>query len=129
MFNTKLIRIGLLTLIFTILLITLLHSSTRNVTSIEAPLKRENIPGEYVEKEYPLPTNSNESYCDFNYKLPKDLRYMANDIDFGPELGKSTKYRIIYNIVQAKMNGNVPAITYATHVTADFMNYIPELLR
>lgn len=92
-------------------------------------MKRENVPGSYVEKEFSLPINSNESYCDFNYKLPKDLRYLPSDVDFGPELGKSAQYRIIYNAVQARMSSNVPAITYATHVTADFMNYIPELLR
>lgn len=96
---------------------------------METRLKVENVPGAYVEKEFRSPINSNESYCDFNYKLPKDLKYLSSDIDYGPELGKSAQYRILYNVVQARMNGHVPSITYSTHVTADFMNYIPELLR
>lgn len=130
MANTKLIRIGFAIFCFTLLLLTFLHSSSRvNVVSLESSLKAENVPGAYVERKYPLPVNSNESYCDFNYKLPKDLKYAQSDVSFGPELGKSAKYRILYNAIQAKMSGDVPPITYATHVTADFMNYIPELLR
>lgn len=131
MANTKLIRIGLITLALTLLFLTLLNSSTHVdvAASLRASLKRDNTPGAYVEREFPTPTNSNESYCDFNYKLPKDLRYAQKDVDFGPELGKSSTYRVLYNVVQAKLSGDVPPVTYATHVTADFMNYIPELLR
>lgn len=130
MASTKFIRIGLITLAFTLLFLTLLNSSTHvNVASLRSSPKGGNIPGAFVEREFPTPINSNESYCDFNYKLPKDLRYSQKDVDFGPELGKSSPYRILYNVVQAKMSGDVPAVTYATHVTADFMNYIPELLR
>lgn len=130
MANTRFIRIGFITLTFTLVLLTLLHSSSHiKQTSSETKVKREYVPGAYVAEQFPSPTNSNESFCDFNYKLPKDLRYLQSDINFGPELGKSARYRIIYNAVQARINGEVPAITYATHVTADFMNYIPELLR
>lgn len=82
-----------------------------------------------MEREFPNPIPSNESYCDFNYKLPKDLKFSSKDVEYGPELGKSSTYRVIYNVVQARMRGDVPPVTYATHVTADFMNYIPELLR
>lgn len=90
--------------------------------------KFENVPGGYVDKKF-LPVGTNESYCDFNYNLPKDLKFLQKEVEFGPELGKSAPYRILYNVVQARMSNDVPAITYATHVTADFMNYIPELLR
>lgn len=129
MTNTKLIRICFITLIFTLLLLTIFHSSSNmNFPSMEMRTKFKNVPGGYVNEKY-SPVSPNESYCDFNYKLPKDLKFLQSDVDFGPELGKSTPYRILYNVVQARMSGDVPAITYATHVTADFMNYIPELLR
>lgn len=129
MTSPKVIRLGFITFIFTLLLLTLFHSSSHiNLPSLESHSIKENVPGAYVERKF-LPISSNESYCDFNYKLPKDLSFGKNDIEFGPELGKSTQYRILYNAVQARMSGDVPAITYATHVTADFMNYIPELLR
>ncbi|XP_072384109.1 beta-1,4-glucuronyltransferase 1-like [Diabrotica undecimpunctata] len=88
---------------------------------------RNYTPGDFVSYLYSEP--SNESYCNFNYNVPKDFNYGTADVDFGPELGKQTSYRIVYNVLMAQMAEGVPEVTYATHVSADFMFYLPELVR
>ncbi|CAH1105526.1 unnamed protein product [Psylliodes chrysocephalus] len=88
---------------------------------------RSYTPGDFVKYIHPEPAN--QSYCTFNYKFPEDLTYGTNDVDFGPELGKQSEYRIVYNVLLAKQAEGVPEVTYATHVSADFMYYLPELVR
>jgi len=93
----------------------------------EMKSNRNYTPGDFVKYVHPEP--SNQSYCNFNYKFPTDLAFGSQDVDFGPELGKGSPYRIIYNVIMAKMAEDVPDVTYATHITADFMFYLPELIR
>ncbi|CAG9854782.1 unnamed protein product [Phyllotreta striolata] len=88
---------------------------------------RSYTPGDFLKFIHPDPAN--QSYCTFNYKFPEDLKFGSNDVDFPPELGKTSPYRVIYNVLQAKMAEGVPEVTYATHVSADFMYYLPELVR
>lgn len=75
------------------------------------------------------PKPSNTTYCKFNYKLPFDLNLNTIKVGFGPEEGNNSSYRVLYNVIEARLGAGVPGITYATHVTADFVNYIPELVR
>lgn len=84
-------------------------------------------PGDFIK--YINPEPANESYCNFNHRFLNDLNFSAKDIDYGPELGKAGPYRIIYNIITAKISTDIPKVTYATHVSADFMYYLPELVR
>nr|XP_023016097.1 beta-1,4-glucuronyltransferase 1-like [Leptinotarsa decemlineata] len=138
--NSKINRTSfLLTFIFTCIILSVLflsgssfNSKTQLITvelqSSEEPTTRvPSIPGAFLRNARPDPSNS--SYCNFHYKFPKDLDFVTSDLDFGPELGKDSPYRILYNVIGAKMAPDTPAVTYATHVTADFMNYLPELAR
>ncbi|XP_056640354.1 beta-1,4-glucuronyltransferase 1-like [Diorhabda sublineata] len=84
-------------------------------------------PGDFVKYMYLEPAN--ESYCNFNYKLLNDFTFDGEYIDYGPELGKNSPYRVIYNVISAKATTDIPKVTYATHVSADFMYYLPELVR
>ncbi|KAG5880758.1 hypothetical protein JTB14_010941 [Gonioctena quinquepunctata] len=126
----------LLTFLFTCIILSVLFLSSSSfdpksqllsfqLTS-EVPDKKK-FPGSFLRSSQIDPSNA--SYCNFHYKFPKDLEFATSDLDFGPELGKDSPYRILYNVIGAKMAHDTPAVTYATHVTADFMNYIPELVR
>nr|CAH7749853.1 unnamed protein product [Callosobruchus chinensis] len=84
-------------------------------------------PGHYLQYEHPVPSNT--SYCNFHYGLPLELKYGKEDEEYGPEMGSNSPYRILYNVITPKVNSNAPGITYATHLTATFMSYVPELLR
>lgn len=135
MFNFKYFRIALVISSFTFVILTLIYINsnvtlTTSVVHKSLPLisvNEELIPGAYVEEEHFMPTN--DSYCNFQFGFPKELTYGKQDVDFSPELGKSGPYRVLYNVIEAKMNGTIPGITYATHVTADFVYYLPELIR
>ncbi|XP_030763603.1 beta-1,4-glucuronyltransferase 1-like [Sitophilus oryzae] len=72
-------------------------------------------------------TNINKSYCKFNYDLPHDFQYRR--YDFPPSERRKSPYRVLYNVTEAYNIEDVPKVTYATHVTANFAYYIPELLR
>ncbi|KAJ8969420.1 hypothetical protein NQ314_001761 [Rhamnusium bicolor] len=133
MTNLKTNRILLLTLIFTCLILSILFlnsspssSKARIFSSSTESTNTKKHPGAFLQHTHPIPSNT--SYCNFNYGLPTDLK-SAGHLEKGPELGKKSPYRILYNVIGAKINGYVPSITYATHVTADFVNYIPELVR
>lgn len=72
---------------------------------------------------------SNESYCNFNYGLPQKLNFTEVDLHFPPQEGANSSYRVLYNVVAADYEQSVPKITYATHVTVDFVLFISEIVR
>ncbi|CAG9819573.1 unnamed protein product [Phaedon cochleariae] len=137
MHNFKLSRPCLLfTCLLTVLLISFLYLSSPSIDSEihNAPLilttdseDGNQVPAKFLQSFEPL--DSNVSYCEYNFNFPRDLDFADGDLNFGAEQGKEGPYRILYNVVAAKIAPDTPAITYATHVTADFMNYIPELVR
>lgn len=54
-----------------------------------------------------------------------------NDLKTPPELGSRGSHKVLYNIIEAKQqnyNSTAP-VTYATHVTPDFLRYISEIVR
>ncbi|KAH1019562.1 hypothetical protein HUJ04_009375 [Dendroctonus ponderosae] len=87
----------------------------------------DSLPGAYLKYYQPAPTN--QSHCKYNYDLPYDLVYTSKNSQFPPEQGNSSPYRIIYNVIEAYNLMDVPPITYATHMTANFAHFIPELLK
>lgn len=74
---------------------------------------------------------NNESYCQFKYGLPEELVYEEDALEYSPELGPASPYRVLYNVIEARQNStkSVAAVTYATHITADFINYVAEIAR
>ena len=82
------------------------------------------VPGNYLSTRSP-----NESFCNFRYGLPEELLYEESDLSFPFEENLDSRYRIMKNVIEAKWDKTVPEVTYATHVTADFMNYIAEIIR
>ncbi|KAF7284844.1 hypothetical protein GWI33_021487 [Rhynchophorus ferrugineus] len=84
----------------------------------------DDMPGAYLAYAEPAPVN--KTYCKLNFKLPYDL---APKRKITPGGNKSSRYRVQYNAVEAHNITDVPQITYATHATADFAYYIPELLK
>lgn len=133
MTNFKTNRALLFTLVSTCLILSLffLSSSPPNAKLIELSTETANVteryPGGFIHQTHPKPSNT--TYCKFNYKLPFDLNLNTIKVGFGPEEGKNSSYRVLYNVIEARLGAGVPGITYATHVTADFVNYIPELVR
>ncbi|KAJ8919402.1 hypothetical protein NQ315_016495 [Exocentrus adspersus] len=126
--KTFLLTLLLFCLILSILFLSNSPAKTKLLeASSEASNVTETYPGSFVHYVHPKPSNT--SYCKFNYKLPFDLSIDANNVDFGPEQGKDSLYRILYNVIEATIGAGVPGVTYATHITADFVNYIPELIR
>lgn len=83
-------------------------------------------PGEFLRHKVP----NNESYCFFKYGLPEELVYEEDELEYPPEKGTDSTYRVLYNVIEAKTNPNSSLpITYATHITADFTNYLAEIAR
>lgn len=83
-------------------------------------------PAGFVSKYKP----QNESYCSFKYNLPEEFVYDEHDLEYGPELGLDSFYRILYNVVEGKQNlSALEPVTYATHATVEFVNYISEIAR
>lgn len=84
-------------------------------------------PGEFLQQKIP----NNESYCQFKYGLPEELAYEENALEYGPELGSASPYRVLYNVIEARPNStnSIASVTYATHITADFSNYVAEIAR
>lgn len=82
------------------------------------------IPGAYLVTKTP-----NESYCNFQYGLPEELLYEDSDLLFPFEEKYNNTYRILKHVIEAKRYNSVPEVTYATHATTDFLNYLAELIR
>lgn len=133
MTNFKTNRAFLLTLVFTCLILSIFFlsispSDTKSPElSVEIINVTEKYPGAFIRHLHPNPSNT--TYCKFNHRMPYDLNLSQKNVDFGPEQGTNSSYRILYNVIEATISPGVPGITYATHVTADFVNYIPELVR
>lgn len=84
------------------------------------------IPAGFVRKYKP----NNESYCMFNYNLPEEFAYDERDLEYSPELGAESFYRVLYNVVERQQNlSSLKPVTYATHATVEFINYISEIAR
>lgn len=83
-------------------------------------------PGAFLRQNNP----NNESYCFFKYGLPEELVFEDDDLEYSPELGSASPYKVLYNVIKGRsdFNHSVP-VTYATHVTADFINYVAEIAR
>ncbi|XP_022901549.1 beta-1,4-glucuronyltransferase 1-like [Onthophagus taurus] len=96
---------------------------TRNYQQINFQITTR-IPGSFL-KNYPV---SNQSFCKFNYGLPEKFNYKKEDIKFGAELGEKGAYRVVYNVIDARKSSllTVP-LTYASHASIEFVNYISEI--
>ncbi|EFA02383.1 beta-1,4-glucuronyltransferase 1 isoform X2 [Tribolium castaneum] len=82
------------------------------------------VAGSYLSTKTP-----NESYCNFRYGLPEELLYEESDLIVPFEEKAKSPYRILQNVIEAKLDETVPEVTYVTHSTADFINYIAEIIR
>lgn len=82
------------------------------------------LPGEFLRRNSP----HNESFCAFRHGLPEELAYEEDDLEYTPELGPASPYRVLYNVIESRRN-STGSVTYATHVTADFTNYIAEVAK
>ncbi|KAL1506705.1 hypothetical protein ABEB36_006018 [Hypothenemus hampei] len=87
----------------------------------------ETMPGAYLKNFIPAATN--KSYCKFNYDLPYDLIYNSKVYLSPPEFKKNSLFKILYNAVEAHNISDVPQVTYATHMTANYAYFILELLK
>lgn len=106
-------------IIFTLLASRPLVSNTIVYSQNDAPL-----PGAFLQHNIP----NNESYCYFNYGLPEELVFTEDDLKYSPELGTESTYRVLYNVIKGRYYANSSiSVTYATHVTADFINYVAEI--
>lgn len=85
-------------------------------------------PGFFMKGTYPL----NNTFCRFNYGLPKKLDWQLAPISGTPQLGNKSPYRVIYNAIERSMfdsSYTMDKVTYATHVTPDFLYHIVEIAR
>lgn len=72
---------------------------------------------------------SANSYCKINYGLPTELTYTDDDVSGTPELGKNSPFRVLYNVIEGHLGSVQPGVTYVTHLTKDFVNYLAEVVR
>lgn len=90
-------------------------------------LQRKTIILEYVK--FLLPMQSKQSYCKLNYGLPSKLTYTDSDLEGTPELGLDSPFRVLYNVIQGRLEAHEAKVTYITHLTKDFVNYLTEVIR
>lgn len=73
---------------------------------------------------------ANASYCSFRYGLPEYLDYNEEDVQYSPELGLKGGYKVLYNVIEGKESANSSfPVTFATHVTVDFLEYVAEVVK
>lgn len=87
------------------------------------------FPGFFLREKLP---NRNHSYCKFNYGLPKSLDWNKITISGTPQMGRRSRYRVIYNVVKSTAFGKshfLDHVTYATHATPEFLYHIIEIAR
>lgn len=72
---------------------------------------------------------SANSYCKLNYGLPTELTYTDDDVSGTPELGKNSSFRVLYNVIEGHLGSVQPGVTYVTHLTKNFVNYLAEVVR
>lgn len=98
----------------------------KTINYVQNELFQSSLPGAFLRGNTP----NNESYCTFNYGLPDELVYKESDLQYSPELGSVSPYRVLYNVIKGRQasNSTIP-VTYATHITADFTNYVAEVAR
>lgn len=120
----KVKKVFFLTVVLTFILIsvTLFYHGSWILSSTNYKL----IPADFVKKYDP----NNESYCTFNYNLPEEFVYEEYELEYSPQMEMNSPYRVLYNVVEAKENvSSLVPVTYATHATAEFVNYISEIAR
>ncbi|KAF6199773.1 hypothetical protein GE061_006071 [Apolygus lucorum] len=85
------------------------------------------IPGMFLKNVLPR----NESYCRFRFGLPDMLEINESDVDFTPELGEDSDYRVIYNVLGSNYNVSDKKnnVTFCTHATPEFFYYVVEVLQ
>lgn len=87
------------------------------------------LPGYFMRGKYP---SENVSFCDFKYGLPHKLDWNNVTVIGTPQLGKKSEYRVIYNAIERTMIDKpyvLEQVTYATHVTPEFLYHIVEIAR
>lgn len=80
------------------------------------------IPGSFLKGRRP----TNESFCKFNYGLPARFDVPEGELRFAPESGAKSPYRILYNVLEAASD-SFPPLTYVTHSSPEFFNYLSEV--
>lgn len=86
-------------------------------------------PGSFLRGKQP---NESNSYCEFNYGLPRALKWATLKLHSTPELGRKSPYSVIYNAVRGRAYMNhskYDAVTYATQATPDCLYHVVEIAR
>lgn len=86
---------------------------------------RSPMPGIYINSFQP----SNNSFCKFKYGLPRKLSFQTTDLKYSPQLQETSSYQILYNVIESKLNVSKNSVTFATHVTPHFVNFLAELVK
>ncbi|XP_030763588.1 beta-1,4-glucuronyltransferase 1-like [Sitophilus oryzae] len=125
-------RVQLLFTVLVILAFFLLLNSFQNLSftrlSVKVPEEyNEKEPGSFVKYVYPFP--SNDSYCRFNYALPKQFTFDKWDLTGTPEFDIDSSFVVLYNVIQSTFTDTQPFVTYATQLTRDFAVYVTEVVR
>lgn len=87
------------------------------------------LPGYFMRGKYP---SENSTFCDFKYGLPHKLDWKTVTVTGTPQSGKKSEYRVIYNAIERTMYDKpyvLDQVTYATHVTPEFLYHIVEISR
>ncbi|XP_014614590.1 PREDICTED: beta-1,4-glucuronyltransferase 1-like isoform X2 [Polistes canadensis] len=77
-------------------------------------------------------SSGNESSCIWYYGLPRSLSYPSSQINWTPEIGEKSPYRVLPFAIRGRDRGDredAPPITLCTHATADQVYGIVELAR
>ncbi|XP_066146328.1 beta-1,4-glucuronyltransferase 1-like isoform X2 [Euwallacea fornicatus] len=74
------------------------------------------------------PAQSAKGYCHLNFALPTELIYSEKNVSGTPELGQESPFRVLYNVVEGRLGDAEPQVTYVTHLTNDFIFYLPEVV-
>jgi N-acetyllactosaminide beta-1,3-N-acetylglucosaminyltransferase len=88
------------------------------------------IPGLYLSGRPVGSSNCNYSFWSQDNDDPWTMLNYSNDqVQPSLELGKSSPFKVVYNILNSSNNSKDNIITYCTHATPELLYHISELLR
>ncbi|XP_066252850.1 beta-1,4-glucuronyltransferase 1-like [Euwallacea similis] len=116
--------------IFSVLVLFLTHTEIMRIANNAIQTTREihfRRPGAYLSAL--KPASSANGYCKLNFGLPTKLIYTKENVSGTPEMGRKSPFRVLSNVVKGRLGDAEPQVTYVTHLTKEFIFYVPEVVK
>lgn len=122
----KIFGIGIIGILIFLAVIIISNNDMNNsfLPLYDYKVKFHGLPGSYLKTKTP-----NGNFCNFRFGLPEELLYEDSDLLYPLQEKARSPYRVLGNVIESTKDPDYPGVTYATHSTADFINYLAEIAR